>query len=149
MNAGTEDPDCGIGSVPVIGWTSMARVCDYGGQKRLCWLYNVRKLYRPLSLCYRVKFVRNRFASYDTFQKLCRDRFFHHEYYADLSQTCSRGCILGPSAIECGHRLQEKPIHLCARWNALSSTRWDQFPGTKFLQRAPNGFGEEFTPKNC
>ncbi len=32
-------------------------------------------------------------------------------------------------------RLQEKPIHLCARWNALSSTRWDQFPGTKFSQR--------------
>ena len=44
MNAGTEDPDRGIDSVSVIGWKSMARVRDYGGQKRLCRLYNVGKL---------------------------------------------------------------------------------------------------------
>jgi hypothetical protein len=102
MNAGTKNPDRGIGSMPVIGWTSMTRVCDYGGQKRLCWLYNVRKLYRPSSLSCRVKFERDRFARCDTFQELYSDEFFHDEYYADLSQTCSRGCILAPSAIDVG-----------------------------------------------
>lgn len=90
MNAGTKDPDRGIGSVPVIGWASMARVCDYGSQKRLCRLYNVRKLYRPSSLLYRAKFARDRFARCDTLQQLYADGFFHDEYYADLSQTCSR-----------------------------------------------------------
>ena len=95
MNAGTKDPDRGIGSVPVIGWTSMARVCDYGSQKRLCRLYNVRKLYRPLSLSHRAKFARDRFARCDTLQELYADGFFHDEYYADLSQTCSRGCACG------------------------------------------------------
>ena len=83
MNAGTEDPDRGIGSVPVIGWTSMARVCDYRGQKRLCRLYNVRKPYRPLSLSYRAKFARDRFVRCDTFQELRRDRFFHRRVYAE------------------------------------------------------------------
>ena len=92
MNAGTEDPDRGLGSVPAIGWTSMARVRDYGDQKRLCRLYNVRKLYWPLSLSYRAKFARDRFARCDAFQELYADGFFHDEYYADLSQTCSRGC---------------------------------------------------------
>ncbi len=84
MNAGTEDPDRGIGSVPVIAWTSMARVRDYGGQKRLCRLYNVRKLYRPSILSYRAKFARDRFARRDTFQEPNSDGFFHDEYYADL-----------------------------------------------------------------
>jgi len=77
MNAGTKDPDRGIGSVPVIGGTSMARVCDYGGQKGLCRLYNLRKLYRPSSLSYRAKFARDRFARCDTFQELYADGFFH------------------------------------------------------------------------
>ena len=76
----------------------MARVCDYGGQKGLCRLYNLRKLYRPSSLSYRAKFARDRFARCDTFQELYADGFFHDEYYADLSQTCSRGsasCAFG------------------------------------------------------
>jgi hypothetical protein len=77
MNAGAEDPDRGISSVPVIGWTPMAHVRDYGGQKRLCRLYDVRKLYRPLSLSYRVKLARDRFARCDTFQELYADGFFH------------------------------------------------------------------------
>jgi hypothetical protein len=68
----------------------MAPVRDYGGQKRLCRLYNVRKLYLPSILSYRAKFARDRFARCDTFQELCADGFFHDEYYADLSQTCSR-----------------------------------------------------------
>ena len=77
MNTGTEDPDRGIGSVSAIGRTSMARVCDYGGQKGLCRLYNLRKLYRPSSLSYRAKFARDRFARCDTFQELYADGFFH------------------------------------------------------------------------
>jgi len=77
MNTATENPDRGLGSVPAIGWMFMARVPDYGGQKRLCRLYNVRKLYRPLSVSYRVKFARDRFARCDTFQELYADGFFH------------------------------------------------------------------------
>ena len=77
MNAGTKDPDGGIGSAAVIERTSMARVRDYGGQKRLCRLYYVRKFYRPSSLSYRVKFTRDRFARCDTFQELYADGFFH------------------------------------------------------------------------
>src|SRR5437773_10755015 len=98
MNAGTEDPDRGIGSVSAIGRMSMARVCDYGGQKRLCRLYNVRKLYRPSSLSYRAKFARDRFARCDTFQEFYADGFFDYEYYSDLSQTARRAsasCAFG------------------------------------------------------
>jgi hypothetical protein len=130
MNAATEDPDGGIGSVPVIDWTSMARVRDYGGQKRLCRLYNVRKSCRPLSVSYRVKFARDRFARCNTFQELCRDRFFHDEYYADLSQTCSRGCILAPSAIDVGivFRRSRSTFAQVERvvLNALGPIPWDE-----------------------
>ena len=55
----------------------MPGVRDYGGQKRLCRFYNVRKLDRPLSLSYRAKLARDRFARRNSFQKLLADRFFH------------------------------------------------------------------------
>jgi hypothetical protein len=45
MNAGTEDPNCGIDILSIIGsqrrvrpmadWKPMPRACDYGRQKRL------------------------------------------------------------------------------------------------------------------
>jgi hypothetical protein len=50
---------------------------DYGGQKCLGWLDNVRKQYRPLSALYRTKLARDRFATGDTFQKLGMNRFLH------------------------------------------------------------------------
>src|SRR6266480_2879451 len=130
MNAGTKDPDCGIGSVSAIGRTPMARVCDYGSQKRLCRLYNVRKPYRPLSLSYRTKFARDRFARCDTFQEIYANGFFHDEYYADLSHTCSRGCILAPSAIDVGIVFRRSRSTF-----AQGGTRCPQRVGTNSLRR--------------
>ena len=55
----------------------MPRARDYGCEKRLGRLDHMRKLRWPLSLLYRAKFARDRFARCDTFQKLCANRFFH------------------------------------------------------------------------
>ena len=55
----------------------MARVRDYGGQKRLSRLDDKRKVYRPLRTLYGCKLARDWFARRDTFQKLRADWFFH------------------------------------------------------------------------
>jgi hypothetical protein len=41
MNTGTEDPNRGIGSLPIIGRQLIPGVRDYGGQKWLGWLDDV------------------------------------------------------------------------------------------------------------
>jgi hypothetical protein len=77
MNGGAEDPDRRIGRLPITGGASMARLRDYGGQKRLSRLNNERKVYRPLRALYGWKLARDWFACRDTFQKLRADWFFH------------------------------------------------------------------------
>jgi hypothetical protein len=41
MNAGTEDPNRGIGVLPIVGCRLMPRVRDYGSQKWLSRLDDV------------------------------------------------------------------------------------------------------------
>ena len=75
---------------------------DYAGQKWLGWLDDMGELEWPLSIPYRMKFARDGFASRDTLQKLSADRFFHRRVYAKSLQSCSRVCVLAPSAITLG-----------------------------------------------
>src|ERR1700756_5814844 len=46
-----------------------------------------------------MELVRHGFACRDTSQKLYPDRFFHCRVYAKFRESCSRACVLAPSAI--------------------------------------------------
>jgi len=69
VNAGTEDPNGGIGILPIIGWKPMPHVRDDGGQKRLRRLDHMRKLDGPSASLYCVDFTRDWFARGDAVQE--------------------------------------------------------------------------------
>jgi hypothetical protein len=68
MNAGAKNPNRATDALPVFGCELVRCVGDYGGQKRLGRLDDVRKLYRPLGVFYRTKLPHDRFARRDTVQ---------------------------------------------------------------------------------
>jgi hypothetical protein len=70
MNAGAEDPDCGISSLALIEATAMMSICDHSSQKRLRGLDHMGKSDGPFSPSYRLEFARDRSANCDAFQKL-------------------------------------------------------------------------------
>lgn len=70
MNAGAEDPNCGIGSLPFIDSTAVMSICQHGSQKRLPRLDHMGESYGPFSPLHRVEFARDRFACRDALQKL-------------------------------------------------------------------------------
>jgi hypothetical protein len=70
MNAGAEDPNRGISSLPFIDSTAVMSICEHGSQKRLARLDYMRKSYGPLSPLYRLEFARDRFACSDALQQL-------------------------------------------------------------------------------
>jgi len=80
MNAGAEDPNCGIDSLPFIDPKTVIGVCDYGSQKRLSCLGYMRKSYGPFSPLYRLELARDWFGRCDALQKF--RRFFHRKLYA-------------------------------------------------------------------
>ncbi len=69
MNAGGENPNRGIGSLPIIGWKPMPRIRDYGRQERLRWLDHVRKLDGRSGRLYRGKFAGDWVARGDPLQQ--------------------------------------------------------------------------------
>ena len=69
MNAGAEDPNCGISSLPLIDSTAVMSICEHGSQKRLRRLDYMGKSYGPLSPLYRLEFARDWFARSDALQK--------------------------------------------------------------------------------
>ena len=70
MNAGAEDPNCGIGSLPFIDWTAVMSICDYSSQKRLGRLDYMRKSNWPFTPLYRLQLARDWFARRDALQQL-------------------------------------------------------------------------------
>jgi len=69
MNAGAEDPNCGIRSLPFIKPTAVIGICEHGSQKRLRRLDHMGKSYGPLSPLYRLELARDWFAPSDALQK--------------------------------------------------------------------------------
>ena len=69
MNGGTEDPNCGISSLPFIDPTAVMSICEHGSQKRLRRLDHMGKSNGPFSPLYRLELVRDRFARRDALQK--------------------------------------------------------------------------------
>jgi hypothetical protein len=69
MNAGTEDPNCGIGSVTFRTVPTVISICDYGGQKWLSRLDYVGKFHGPSSPFDRLEVARDSFARRDALQK--------------------------------------------------------------------------------
>jgi hypothetical protein len=69
MNAGAEDPNCGIGSVPFINSTGVMGMCDYRSQKRLRRLDHMGKSNGPFSLLYRLESACDWLAGCDALQK--------------------------------------------------------------------------------
>jgi hypothetical protein len=69
MNAGAEDPDCGIESLPFIDPTAVMNICDYSSQKRLRRLDYMGKSNGPFSPLYRIEFAGDWLARCDTLQK--------------------------------------------------------------------------------
>ena len=65
MNAGAEDPNCGISSRPFIGSTAVMSICEHGSQKRLRRLDHMGKSHVPLSPLYRIELARDGFARCD------------------------------------------------------------------------------------
>ena len=118
---------------------------NYGDQKWLGWLDNMRELHRPLSSSYRMKPARHGFAGRDTLQKLYADLFFHCRVYATFRESCSRVCVLAPRAIAVGigssrtgaFRRADPPK--VDRPNTLA--RSSPKASGRFLQRAADGRG--------
>ena len=70
MNAGAEDPNCGISSLPFIDSKAVMSICEHGSQKRLRRLDHMGKSHGPFSPLYRLEFARDWFARRDALQKL-------------------------------------------------------------------------------
>ena len=69
MNAGAEDPNCGISSLPFIDSTAVVSICERGSQKRLSRLDYMGKSYGPFSPLHRLEFASDRLARCDALQK--------------------------------------------------------------------------------
>jgi hypothetical protein len=69
VNAGAEDPNRGISSLPFIKPTAVIGICEHGSQKRLCRLDHMRKLHGPLSLLYRIELASDWLGRGDALQK--------------------------------------------------------------------------------
>ena len=69
MNAGAENPNCGISSLPFIDSTAVTGICEHGRQKRLRRLDYMGKSYGPFSPLHRLEFARDWLARCDALQK--------------------------------------------------------------------------------
>jgi hypothetical protein len=69
MNAGAEDPNCGINSLPFIEPTAVIGICEHGSQKRLRRLDYMGKSHGPFSPLYPFELACDWFARCDALQK--------------------------------------------------------------------------------
>jgi hypothetical protein len=69
MDAGTEHPNCGLGSVLLIDLTLVIGICEDGCQKRLRRLDHMGKSNRPFSPLYRIESACDWLARCDALQK--------------------------------------------------------------------------------
>ena len=69
MNAGAEDPNCGISSLLFTEPAAVTGICEHGREKGLSRLNDMGKSNWPLAHLYRIKLARDRFARCDALKK--------------------------------------------------------------------------------
>jgi hypothetical protein len=69
MNAGAEDPNCGITSLPSAEPTPVIGICEHGSQKRLRRLNHMGKSNGPLTPLHRLELAHDRFARSNALEK--------------------------------------------------------------------------------